>query len=225
MSEKSAPAPIDHALLQRVEIFSDVVLGFCLAELGLSLSLPVHPHPITEVLTRPWGLVAFVWTFGTICLLWVRNNHLFKHYFIPNAFSIALNFAQLGAAVLMVYMVQVFVRAIELDGPGDIKNGIAMYFGSFVLLQVLLGALFLYGVKSRWRQLEMPVRARGVTATVRLFVSAVAMAAMGYAGAHGPKVLAPAILIVVPFSLIFGRLGPLALTHLMGLRRPAGSSE
>jgi hypothetical protein len=217
--------PIDHGLLQRVEIFSDVVLGFCLAELGLSLWLPTTGHPITEVLTRPWGLIAFVWTFGTICLLWVRNNHLFKHYFIPNSFSIALNFAQLGAAVLMVYMVQVFVRAIELDGNGDVKNGIAMYCGSFVLLQLLLGALFLYGVRKRWDLLDMPLRARGVTATMRLFVSAIAVAGIGYGGAHGPRTLGIAVVIVVPFGIIFGRLGPLALTHLMGLRRPAGSSE
>jgi hypothetical protein len=219
------PAPIDHGLLQRVEIFSDVVLGFCLAELGLSLSLPALHHPVTEVLTSPWGLIAFVWTFGTICLLWVRNNHLFKHYFIPNSFSIALNFAQLGSAVLMVYMVQVLIRAIQNDGPGDVKNGIAMYCGSFVLLQLLLGALFLYGVRKRWSMLDMPLRARGVTATMRLFVSAIAVTGIGYAGAHGPMALGAATLLVVPFSVIFGRLGPLLLTHLTGLRRPAGSSE
>jgi uncharacterized membrane protein len=219
------PAAVDHGLLQRVEIFSDIVLGFCLAELGLSLWLPTAGHAVAEVLTKPWGLIAFVWTFGTICLLWVRNNHLFKHYFTPNSFSIALNFAQLGSAVLMVYMVQVFVRAIQLDGPGDVKNGIAMYCGSFVLLQLLLGALFLYGVRTRWPLLDAPLRARGVTATMRLFVSAIAVAGIGYSGAHGPRALGLATLLVVPFAVIFGRLGPLVLTHLMGLRRPAGSSE
>ncbi|HEY8320940.1 MAG TPA: TMEM175 family protein [Candidatus Baltobacteraceae bacterium] len=219
------PAAVDHALLQRVEIFSDVVLGFCLAELGLSLSLPVDKGHIIDVLTKPWGLVAFVWTFGTICLLWVRNNHLFKHYFIPNSFSIALNFGQLGAAVLMVYMVQVLLRAIRLDGPNDIKNGLAMYFGSFVLLQLLLGALFLYGVNRRWALLDGPLRARGVTATMRLFVSAIAMAGIGYGGAHGPRIFAITVLIFFPFLILAGRVGPLILTHAMGLRRPAGSSE
>jgi len=219
------PAPVDHGLLQRVETFSDIVLGFCLAELGLSLALPSADHPVAELLTHPWGLVAFVWTFGTICLLWVRNNHLFRHYFIPNSFSIALNFAQLGAAVLMVYMVQVLLRAIQLDGPGDIKTGLAMYFGSYVLLQVLLGVLFLYGVRKRWGMLDAPLRARGVTATTRLFAGAIAMAGLGYGGAHGPKIFALSVVIFIPFVLIAGRLGPLALIHSMGLRKPAGSSE
>jgi len=219
------PAPVDHGLLQRVETFSDVVLGFCLAELGLSLSLPTGPGHVIEVLTKPWGLVAFVWTFGTICLLWVRNNHLFKHYFIPNALSIVLNFAQLGAAVLTVYMVQLLLRAIQLDGPGDIKAALAMYFGSYVLLQVLLGALFLYGLRKRWGTLDAPLRARGVTATMRLFAGAIAMAGLGYGGAHGPKIFAVTAMVFIPFVLIAGRLGPLALIHAMGLRKPTGSSE
>jgi len=177
------------------------------------------------VLANPSGLVAFVWTFGTICQLWVRNNHLFRHYFIPNSFSIALNFAQLGAAVLMVYMVQVLMRAIQLDGPNDVKNGLAMYFGSSVLLQLLLGALFLYGVNRRWPLLDGPLRARGVTATMRLFVSAIAMAGIGYGGAHGPRIFAISVSIFFPFLILAGRVGPLILTHAMGLRRPAGSSE
>ncbi|MDQ2992830.1 MAG: hypothetical protein M3R30_08450, partial [Candidatus Eremiobacteraeota bacterium] len=193
---------IDHPLLQRVEIFSDVVLGFSLAELGLSLSLPTFGHPIAEVLTHPWGLIAFVWTFGTICLLWVRNNHLFRHFFIPNAFSLTLNFAQLGAAVMMVYMVQVLIRAIQLDGPGDIKNGIAMYCGSFVLLQVLLGTLFLYGVLRRWSLLADRERALGVTATMRLFSGAIAVGILGYAGFHGPLMMSLSIPFVIGVSLI-----------------------
>lgn len=225
MTSAVEPPPADHGLLQRVETFSDVVLGFCLAELGLSLSLPAGPGHVIDVLAKPWGLVAFVWTFGTICLLWVRNNHLFKHYFIPNSFSIGLNFTQLGAAVLMVYMVQLLLRAIQLDGQGDLKAGLAMYFGSYVLLQVLLGALFLYGVRKRWDVLDAPLRARGVTATVRLFAGAIAMAGLGYGGAHGPRMFAYSMVIFIPFVLLAGRLGPLALIHAMGLRKPTGSSE
>lgn len=215
---------IDHPLLQRVEIFSDVVLGFSLAELGLSLSLPTFGHPIAEVLTHPWGLIAFVWTFGTICLLWVRNNHLFRHFFIPNAFSLTLNFAQLGAAVMMVYMVQVLIRAIQLDGPGDIKNGIAMYCGSFVLLQVLLGTLFLYGVLRRWSLLADRERALGVTATMRLFSGAIAVGILGYAGFHGPLMMSLSIPFVIGVSLIIGRLGSFLLIRRLGLRKPAAST-
>jgi len=69
------------------------------------------------------------------------------------------------------------------------------------------------------------MRARGVTATMRLFAGAIAMAGLGYGGAHGPRIFAYSIALFIPFVLLAGRLGPIVLIHAMGLRKPAGSSE
>ena len=80
-------------LTRRIESFSDLVIGFSLALLALTLTIPPH---IIELATNPWWLVAYIWTFAVIAGIWYNHQRLFTHFFWPETLTIVLNFALLG---------------------------------------------------------------------------------------------------------------------------------
>jgi hypothetical protein len=74
-------------LLHRMEDFSDLVMGFSLALLGLTLVIPVHA---IALVLHPFWLVSYFWTFALIGFLWMRHQQLFSMYFIANPLCIAI---------------------------------------------------------------------------------------------------------------------------------------
>jgi uncharacterized membrane protein len=83
------------------------VIGFSLALLALTLGIPPH---IVDLLTNPWWLIAYFWTFFLIAGLWFNHQRLFTTYFWPEPVAVVLNFVLLSMTGLLVYFVQVFVH-------------------------------------------------------------------------------------------------------------------
>src|ERR1700759_2132684 len=103
----------DERLVRRIEAFSDLVMGFSLALLGLTLVIPEHAMTL---FIHPFWLVSYFCTFAVIAVLWFNHQRLFSMFFIPEAFCIVLNFLLLSMIGLMVYFVQVFGR---IHGDAD----------------------------------------------------------------------------------------------------------
>lgn len=148
-------------LTHRIESFSDLVIGFSLALLTLSLSIPPH---IIDLVTNPWWLVAYFWTFLVIVVLWYGHQRLFTHFFWPETLSIVLNFALLSMVGLLVYFVQVFVH--DHDAFDRVWAFLA-YFTVFAVAFFITGLLYLHGTWRRWDTLSAKDRYTGVLQSAR----------------------------------------------------------
>ncbi|MDQ6826482.1 MAG: TMEM175 family protein [Candidatus Eremiobacteraeota bacterium] len=97
----------DEHFVRRLEGFSDVVIGFSLAQLALSLNIPSQ---FSALLGNPTWFFAYLWTFSLVCYLWFEHHRMFARIFIPRTVPILLNFGWLATIGLMVYLVQVFIH-------------------------------------------------------------------------------------------------------------------
>lgn len=155
----------------RLEAFSDIVIGFSLAQTGAAL---VFPQSAFEIWTRPSALISYLITFFIISTAWLLHNRLFTYFFVPQRIPIILNFTMLCMLGLMIYGLQVFLHF----GPSP--AGAALYFTSLALMYGLLGALFAIGVRARNNELSVRQRAEGRRQAVRLLAIS-AGAAIGVA--------------------------------------------
>jgi uncharacterized membrane protein len=143
-------------VVRRLEGFSDIVIGFSLAQLGLSLVIP--PHAI-DFVVRPLGLVAFFVTFAVVVRFWWTHFRLFRSYFEPNRVMMTLNFVALAGLVAQVFALQLYLHFVPL-GEGLVAARI--YFGFFVASYGVLAAMFLVGMIYRWRVLSVSDRKNGI---------------------------------------------------------------
>lgn len=134
-------------LVHRIEAFSDLVMGFSVGLLGLTLVIPVHA---VVLVLHPFWLVSYFWTFALIGLLWMRHQRLFSVFFVPTPFCIALNFLFLSTLGLIVYFVQVFAHV-----RGEFDQAIALvgYVAALAVALISLGILFAIGIRTHWDRL------------------------------------------------------------------------
>ena len=152
----------DERLTHRLEAFSDIVIGFSLAEMSVNLAIPRHA---SEVYTHTVALVAFAWTFAVIAAFWWSHHRLFAEYFVPTRATMMLNFAALGVLVWLVYELQVFVRFAD---TAEHAAAAIPYVLTYALMYLLLDALFALCVRMRWGELDIEQRRRGVNAIGRI---------------------------------------------------------
>ena len=115
--------------IHRFEAFSDVVIGFSLAQLGVSLAIPNHP---ADLFTNPTWLAVFVWAFAMVCAMWWFHHRLFTQIFLPRTIPILLNFVWLAVVILCVYTAE-----LSSKFPGD-PIVWRMYFVLFALAYGIL---------------------------------------------------------------------------------------
>ncbi len=128
----------DERTIHRFEAFSDIVIGFSLAQLGATLVIPPHGQ---SLFADPTWLIAFLLAFTTICALWFFHHRLFASIFVPRTIPIILNFAWLAVVVLCAYSTQLIVRIPE--DPGVWR----MYYGLFFLAYGILAVQYVLGMQ------------------------------------------------------------------------------
>ncbi len=144
-------------LVRRIEALSDVVMGFSLALLGLTLFIP--PRAFFLMLHPAW-LASYIVTFALIAFLWTRHQRLLAAYFVPTPLCVAVNFVFLSMLGLMVYFVRVFSRV-----PGEMDRAIAFigYASAFGIAVLCVGIMFAIGTRDRWHVLSPEDRLTGFT--------------------------------------------------------------
>lgn len=155
-------------LVRRLESFSDVVIGFSLAE--VSLSLTVHGG-FTDMLNRaPNVFIGFAWTFFVVCQLWYMHHRLFARAFIPGRLSIFLNFVWLGTVGLIVYLLQVYLHFVaDLTATRFIFEG---YFFLYGLNLAILAWLYAIGLRTHAGRFDAVAVLGARTSVLRLGVAA-----------------------------------------------------
>ena len=127
----------EERVIHRLESFSDIVIGFSLAQLALSMAIP--KAGAAEFSSHPDPLIAFVLTFGLVCAVWWSHHKLFTHYFVPVPAMIVCNFMTLAFVGLSVYGVQLMLRPHH--GPADF----AFFESAWACVFFLLSLQYWYG--------------------------------------------------------------------------------
>ena len=137
------------------------MIGFGLAQVAWNLTFPQHAK---DVFAHPTGLIAYFITFGIVALIWVAHHRLFANFFVRSPLFVFLNFVMLAFTVLLVYMLQIFMRfGVEGGDPW----GAYGYFGCLVVVYGLISLLFVLGMRARWTELSAEQRHSGIFTAVR----------------------------------------------------------
>jgi uncharacterized membrane protein len=185
--------------LHRLEAFSDIVIGFCIAEMGINLLVPQHASDMRTIET---GTIGFAVSFVLISLVWWLHQRIFRTFFVLTRFTLVLNFTLLGSLVLMVYFQQVALHFIGIGG--DPANAVRLWMASYGVVYGLLGAMLWIGVRARWTTLADANLRWGVQrASVLTFGAAMFfVAAAWYSDLRGNVVFIVAVLAVMSLRLL-----------------------
>ncbi len=84
----------------RVEAFSDVVFGFALTLLVVSLEVP---HTFNQLLAAMSGFVPFAVSFTILAQVWWVHHNFFRRYGLQDGATILLNLILLFVILFYVY--------------------------------------------------------------------------------------------------------------------------
>lgn len=162
----------EQRLIRRLESFSDIVIGFSLAQLALSLTIP--KNGALGLLENPAPLIAFVITFTIVCGMWWAHHKLFVHYFVPIPVMVILNFVTLAGVSFAVYSVQLMLHSGTPATPGHpavaghASLDFAFYEWSLAIVYVLLAVQYFYGWTVRRTLVPPAIADRGLRAALML---------------------------------------------------------
>ncbi len=86
--------------VSRIEAFSDVVFGFSLTLLVVSLEVP---HTFNELLADMRGFVPFAVCFAIFALVWWQHHNFFRRYGLDDGVTATLNFVLLFVMLFYTY--------------------------------------------------------------------------------------------------------------------------
>ena len=135
----------DRHTIHRLEAFSDIVMGFCIAELGVNLLIPRTAAQLPAIAI---GAEGFAISFFFVAILWWVHHRLFKTFFVLALPTVVMNFAMLGALVLTIYFQQVALHFVVTGG--DARGAVRLWLASYAVVYALLAAMLWIGLRARW---------------------------------------------------------------------------
>lgn len=174
-------------VVHRIEAFSDIVIGFSLAQLGLNLTIPARARDLFTSVHGATSLIALIITFALVCSVWWNHHRIFRHLFIPTPINIFANFAALCGVIVLAYSMQLLVHAHMDDNVA-----FALYAGSYCWIMGLFALIAWSGLRTRGSMMSAEIRARSVKSAFGATVLCVWMAAFTAValvfGMHGEAV-------------------------------------
>jgi uncharacterized membrane protein len=133
--------------VSRVEAFSDVVFGFALTLIVVSLEVPTSYEELVDTMR---GLPAFAICFALLTWVWHAHYTFFRRYALTDDVTIALNTALLFIVLFYIYPMKFMFSWVtgEIRGPMNGRNLMMIYSVGFIGILVLF--LLLYG--HAWKQ-------------------------------------------------------------------------
>ena len=152
--------------MNRIEAVSDVVFGFALTLLVVSLEVP---HTYADLINAMRGFPAFALTFAALMVVWARHYYFFRYYGLDDTATIVLNTMLLFVVLFYVYPLKFLCNMwlspltgtpMKIANPqgglrpvmaqGDAR-GLMLIFGSgFAALYLVFGAMHWHA----WRMRE-----------------------------------------------------------------------
>src|SRR5271156_3779800 len=152
--------------MNRIEAVSDVVFGFALTLLVVSLQ---PPHTYSDLINVLGGFSAFAPTFALYSEMWGQHYYFFRYYGLDDPATIVLNTLVLFYVYPLKFFVSVFLANVWLrpliggpmqikdvpGGPGTLmvwgdQRGLVMIFGSgFAAIYLVFGAMYWHAYRMR----------------------------------------------------------------------------
>ena len=153
--------------MNRIEAVSDVVFGFALALLVVSLEVP---RTYADLINAMLGFPAFALTFAALMAVWARHYYFFRYYGLDDLGTIVLNTLLLFVVLFYVYPLKFFVSVflanvwlypligvpIQIStGPHPVMTwndarGLIIIFGSgFAAIYFVFGAMYWHAFRMR----------------------------------------------------------------------------
>ena len=117
--------------------------------MGLNLIVPKTAAQLPSIVV---GTDGFVISFVLVAILWWIHHRLFKSFFVLNTPMVIVNFAMLGALVLMVYFQQICVHLIAIGD--DPRAALQLWFVSYGVVYALVAIMLWVGLRARWASLS-----------------------------------------------------------------------
>ncbi len=167
----------DEHLLHRLEAFSDIVIGFCLAQLAFSQ----RGTSLTVGGISAANLYGFALTFALIAALWWLHNRLFAEFFVINSVTIVANFLTLGFLMLMIYLFETMMAAAREPGASDaaVLQLLRWWFLCTAAVYGLIAFMYGIGLSKRWNSVSRSDLRSGIKSASSAAFATVTFAAVG----------------------------------------------
>ncbi len=133
--------------VSRIEAFSDVVFGFSLTLLVVSLEVP---HTFTDLLADMRGFIPFAVCFAIFAMVWWQHHNFFRRYGLDDGITAALNFVLLFVMLFYTYPLKFLFTGMfgqmagTIDSSGKQVHWIEPQQGSTLMIVYGLGYATVY---------------------------------------------------------------------------------
>jgi uncharacterized membrane protein len=134
--------------VSRVEAFSDVVFGFALTLIVVSLEVPTS---YAELMNTMRGLPAFAICFAILTWVWHVHHTFFRRYALSDEITIALNTALLFIVLFYIYPMKFMFSYVtgEIQGTFDGRTLMLIYSGGFIGIFTLFLLMYVHAYRLR----------------------------------------------------------------------------
>ena len=168
--------------MSRIDVFSDVVFGFALTLLVVSLEVPKNYAELHEAVR---GFLPFAICFTFLLMVWHAHYVFFRRYALHDKTTIVLNSALLFVVLFYVYPLKFLFTtlvgeftghptATQFRSQGEVTELMLLYGVGFAAVYLLMAALYC----NAWRQRDS-LELNGIE---RLITMASVVDAVGIAG-------------------------------------------
>jgi uncharacterized membrane protein len=134
--------------VSRVEAFSDVVFGFALTLIVVSLEVPTSYE---ELIRTMRGLPAFAICFAILTWVWHVHYTFFRRYALTDEITVALNTALLFIVLFYIYPMKYLFSFVtgQIQGKFDGRTLMIIYGLGFVGIFVLYLLMYVHAWRKR----------------------------------------------------------------------------
>jgi uncharacterized membrane protein len=134
--------------VSRIEAFSDVVFGFALTLIVVSLEVPQSFEELMHVMR---GFPAFAICFAMLTWVWHCHHTFFRRYAMHDEVTIALNFALLFVVLFYTYPMKYMFLMVTLNRPreGNPSTLFIIYGLGFIGIFALFVAMYVRAWRKR----------------------------------------------------------------------------
>lgn len=139
--------------VSRVEAFSDVVFGFALTLIVVSLEVPTRYEELIATLR---GFPAFAICFAMLTWIWYVHHKFFRRYALTDEITIAINTALLFLVLLYIYPLKFMFSIVtgQIRGSGNAGTLFIVYGLGFAGIFALFFLMHVHALRKR-EELEL----------------------------------------------------------------------
>ena len=157
--------------ISRVEAFSDVVFGFALTLIVVSLEVP---KTFDELMETMRGFLAFAICFAILTWVWHAHYTFFRRYALTDEITIALNTTLLFVVLFYIYpmkfLFSIVTRQID-GGHGDARMLFLIYGLGFAGIFLVFVLLYLRAWKKRDELALTDVERHDTVTSIQMYAS------------------------------------------------------